>query len=188
VLKHSEREEIVRFEPSRKLATSFGVSIGAVLLIACGGGGSSVDSSGSGGGATESQSAGAEAPPAGVYKFDQTVKFDDGSTLKVAKAVKFKPDEYAIVGEKRPVYVKFKATFTNKTKEVYDPSLTTASASADGEEGESVYQSGLGTPDNKVLPGKSVSWWMGYGFQSQKGLQLEVNIGFLDHDTVIFTV
>jgi hypothetical protein len=170
---------------TRKIVTAIAISVAAITLIACGGG-SSVDSSGSGGSAAESPEAGKTAPE-GVYKFGQTIKFDDGSTLKVAAPVKFTPDKYAIGGDKRPVYVKFKATFTNKTNEVYDPSLTTASVSADGEEGDSVYQGDLGTPDNKVLPGKSVSWWMGYGIKSQKDLQLEINIGFLDHDTVIFT-
>jgi hypothetical protein len=125
--------------------------------------------------------------PSNVYKFGQTIKFTDGSTLRVDKPVKFTPDQYAVTGEKKPLYLKFKATFVNKTNEVYDPSLTTASASANGEESESVYQDGLDTPDNKVLPGKSVSWWMGYGVTSQNDLQLQVGVGFLDYDTVIFT-
>jgi hypothetical protein len=171
---------------TKRFLTTIGAIVAAIVLIACGSGNDSeVDSSGSGAGSAESGAA-ADAPE-GVYKFGQTVKFKDGSTLTVGKPVKFKPDEYAVTGDKKPVYVKFKATFVNKTKEVYDPSLTTASASADGEEGESVYQNGLSTPDNKVLPGRSVSWWMGYGVKSQKQLQLELNIGFLDHDTVIFT-
>jgi hypothetical protein len=171
----------------RKVATSIGVGIAAITLIACGsGGGSSVDSSGSGGSDAES-TVPTKTAPAGVYKFGETIKFDDGSTLKVAKPVKFTPGQYAITGDKQPVYLKFKATFFNKTREVYDPSLTTASASANGEEAESVYQDGLSTPNNKVLPGKSVTWWMGYGVKGQKDLQLEINIGFLDHDTVIFT-
>jgi len=85
------------------------------------------------------------------------------------------------------MYLKFKCTFTNKTKEVFDPALTTASASAGGEEGESVYQDGLDAPDNPVLPGKSVTWWMGYGVQDTADTQLTVSLGFLDYDDVIFT-
>jgi hypothetical protein len=171
---------------ARKIVTSIVISVAAIALIACGGGSSSVDSSSTqdtGSGAQDKEDAAA----AGVYKFGQSIKFDDGATLKVGAPVKFTPDKYAITGEKHPVYLKFKCTFTNKTKEIFDPSLTTASASADGEEGESVYQNGLDAPDNKVLPGRSVTWWMGYGLKSQKQLQLEVNIGFLDHDSVIFT-
>jgi hypothetical protein len=124
----------------------------------------------------------------GVYKFGQTVKFKDGSTLTVGKPVKFTPDEYAVTGEKKPVYVKFKSTFANNTKTIFDPALTSASASGGGEEGESVYQDGLDAPENKILPGKSVTWWMGYGVKSQQDLQLEITLGFLDdYGTVIFT-
>jgi hypothetical protein len=172
---------------AQKIGTSIGAVVAALAIIACGGGdGTSVDSDASPGAANEAD-ANKDAVPKGVYKFGQSVKFGDGSTLKVGTPVKFTPDKYAISGDKRPMYLKFKCTFTNKTQEVFDPALTTASASADGEEGESVYQNGLDAPDNKVLPGKSVTWWMGYGVKSKKDLQLEVNIGFLDHDTVIFT-
>ena len=50
-----------------------------------------------------------------------------------------------------------------------------------------MYQDRLDAPENKVLPGKSVSWWMGYGLASNNDLQLEVTMGFLDYDTVILT-
>jgi hypothetical protein len=125
--------------------------------------------------------------PDGVYKFGQTVKFKDGTTLTVSKPQTFKRDKYAAGGEKSKVFVKFKSTFTNNTKDVFDPALTSGSVSAGGEEGESIFQDGFDAPENKVLPGKSVTWWMGYGVNTQKDLQLEVNIGFLDYGTVIFT-
>lgn len=131
--------------------------------------------------------AGGEAATPGVYKFGQTVKFADGSTLTVGKPVKFTPDEYAVTGDRKPLYLKFRATFRNNTQAVFDPTLTSASASAAGEEGESVYQDGLGTPDNKVLPGRSVSWWMGYGVKGRGDLQLEITMGLTDYGTVIFT-
>jgi hypothetical protein len=172
---------------AHRVTTYIGLAVLTAILIACGSSGDSkVDSSGAGGSETNA-AADKGATSEGVYKFGQTIKFDDGSTLKVDKPTKFKPDKYAITGEKKKLYMKFKATFTNRTKEIYDPTLTTASASADGEEGESVFQDGLSTPTNKVLPGKAVSWWMGYGINSDKDLQLQLDIGFLDHDTVIFT-
>jgi hypothetical protein len=125
--------------------------------------------------------------PDGVYKFGTVVKFKDGSTLTVGKPVAFKRDQYAAGGEGKKYFLKFKSTFKNNTKDVFDPALTTGSASAGGEEGESVFQQGLDAPENKVLPGKSVSWWMGYGLDSKTDLQLEVTVGFLDYGTVIFT-
>jgi hypothetical protein len=122
-----------------------------------------------------------------VYKFGQTVKFNDGNTLTVGKPVKFKRDEYASGGENQPIAVKFKLTFKNNSKTVFDPALTAGSVSAGGEEGESIYQTGLDAPENKVLPGKSVTWSMGYGVKSTSDLQLEVDMGFLEYGTVIFT-
>ena len=83
--------------------------------------------------------------------------------------------------------MKFKVTFTNKSDEIFDPSLTAGDVSSGGEEGESVYQDGLDAPDNKLLPGKSVTWWMGYGVKDASKIQLTVRMGFLDYDDAIFT-
>jgi hypothetical protein len=123
---------------------------------------------------------------ASVYKFGDVVKFADGSTLTVSRPVEFKRDQYAAGGEKQKVFVKVKLTFTNNTKGVFDPSLTTAAASAGGAEGEAVYQDGLQSPTNKILPGKSVSWEQGFGVASTQDLQVEVAMGFLDYGTVVF--
>jgi hypothetical protein len=173
--------------------------IGSVALVlalaggwACGSGGGADDKGESVAGAaaadkTTAPAKDGESKPDGVYKFGQTVKFKDGSTLIVGKPVKFKKDKYAAGGEGKKVFLKFQATFTNGTKDVFDPALTTGSATGGGTEGESIYQEGLDAPDNKVLPGKKVTWWMGYGLDSDKDLQLEVNVGFLDYGTVIFT-
>ncbi len=164
----------------------------AAMLIACGSSGADdtgTKVSGDTGAAAEPAAGAAEGDkkPDGVYKFGETVKFKDGSTLLVAAPVKFKRDQYAAGGEGKKVSLKFKATFKNNTKDVFDPALTTASASAGGTEGESIFQNGLDAPDNKLLPGKSVTWWMGYGLDTDKDIQLEVNVGFLDYGTVIFT-
>lgn len=163
----------------------------AGMLLACGSGGDDKgEADGKGNAAAASGGAvdgAGDEPASGVYKFGQTVKFKDGSTLTVGKPESFKRDQYALGGEKKTVFLKFKATFKNNTKEIFDPALTDGAASADGVEGESVYQEGMDAPDNKVLPGKSVTWWMGYGLASRKDVQLEVTVGFLDYGTVIFT-
>ncbi|MDY7089721.1 MAG: hypothetical protein SYR96_32030 [Actinomycetota bacterium] len=177
---------------NKKLATWIAAPVLLIGMWACGAGGS--DDTGeavTGVAADTKQGAAADesedkATP-GVYKFGQTVKFKDGSTLTVGKPVKFKKDKYAAGGEGKKVFLKFQSTFTNGTKDVFDPALTSGSASGDGEEADSIYQDGLDAPENKILPGKKVSWWMGYGFTTAKEIQLEVNVGFLDYGTVIFT-
>jgi hypothetical protein len=123
----------------------------------------------------------------GVYSFGETVTFDDGSTLRVDTPVAFKPDRFAAGGEGFPSHVRYRATFTNNTGKVFDPSLTDGNVSSGGVEGDSVYQDGLDAPDNPVLPGKSVSWWMGYGVEDPSDTQLTVRLGFLDYEDVIFT-
>jgi hypothetical protein len=123
----------------------------------------------------------------GVYHFGETVTFKDGSTLKVEAPVTFKPAEFAAGGESFPSHVKYRAKFTNNTDEVFDPSLSDGSVTSAGVEGESVFQDGLDAPDNKILPGKSITWWMGYGVNKPADTQLTVRLGFLDYHDVIFT-
>lgn len=125
--------------------------------------------------------------PDGVYHFGQTVRFDDGSTLTAGKPVTFVRDQYASGGEKQKHHVKIRLTFANNTKKIFDPTLTTESITSGDTEGDSVYQDGLDSPDNKLLPGHKVTWWVGYGVKNLKSLQLSVNMGFLDYDDVIFT-
>jgi hypothetical protein len=119
--------------------------------------------------------------------FGQTVTFKDKSTLTCAKPVKFKRDESALGGEKSAVFLKVKCTFTNRSGQTFDPTLTTVSMSAAGIEGDSVYQGDLDTPDNPVLNGKSVTWWSGYGVTANKDVQFSVNIGFLEYPTITFS-
>ena len=174
---------------NKSIMVAGGVLVAAMMLACSGSGADTGETAGNAAEAAGEKAGGDKAGSGdrGVYRFGQAVKFKDGSTLTVGKPVKFTPDRYAVVGEKKPVYLKFKATFKNNTKEIFDPALTTGAASAAGTEGESVYQDGLDAPDNKVLPGKSVTWWMGYGLEGQKDLQLELSVGFLDYGTVIFT-
>lgn len=125
--------------------------------------------------------------PEGVYRFGDTVTFGDGNTLTVGKPVKFERDQWAAGGEDYKHAVKFKVTFVNNSDEVFDPALTSGNATSGEREGESIFQSGLDAPDNKVLPGKKVTWWMGYGIDKPKDVTLTVSVGFLDYDDVIFT-
>ncbi|GLZ00944.1 hypothetical protein [Actinoplanes sp. NBRC 103695] len=180
--------EIINSGWRRKGVIISGALLAAAMVLACSSGNTDTGETAKGDAAVAADAPSKAGGPEGVYKFGQTVKFRDGSTLTVGKPAKFKRAEFAVGGEKKAVHLKFKATFKNNTDEVFDPALTTAAVSAGGEEGESIFQEGLDAPDNKVLPGKSVTWWMGYGVPNQKDLQLEVNVGFLDYGTVIFTI
>jgi hypothetical protein len=100
--------------------------------------------------------------------------------------VDFKPAKFAVGGSSAKFHLKSKCTFTNRSGETFKPALTYGSMTADGVEGESVYQEGLDAPDNPVLSGRSVTWWMGYGVGSAEEVQMTVSMGFLDYDAVTF--
>jgi hypothetical protein len=123
----------------------------------------------------------------GVHEFGETVTFDDGSTLTVTAPVRFTREDYAAGGEDFEHHVKVKATFVNKTSKAFDPTSTTSSITSGGREGDSVFQDGLGTPESTVLPGKRVTWSMGYGVDDPDDVQVTVALGFLAYEDVIFT-
>ena len=119
--------------------------------------------------------------------FEKTVKFADGSTLKVGKPVKFRANKYAAPNS--PIHVKFKITFTNHSNRALDLSLANATVSAGGEQGDKIYND-MGAPDSKVLPGKSATWWEGAGVQTTEDIQLDVSMGFLldnEYPDLVFT-
>lgn len=127
--------------------------------------------------------------PENVYRFGKTIRFDNGVTLAVGRPTAFHPQypEFVSAGNRRH-FVKFRVTLTNTTSEVLDPSLTTGAVTSGETEGESVYEDGLDAPDEKILPGKSRTWWMGYGVADPTRLTLTVSVGFLDgYPDVLFT-
>ena len=125
--------------------------------------------------------------PDDVFPFGEEVVFDDGSTLVVSPPQALVRDEFAFGGEDFPAHVQFELTFTNNTDEVFDPTFTTGGVTSGGVEGDSVFQDGLDAPDNPVLPGQSITWSMGYGVQDPADVTLDVNLGFLEYDDVIFS-
>lgn len=158
----------------------------AFAMFAGGGsdGGATVTTGGDAGGGVEN--AAAEKTIDGTAPYGSTVTFDDGSTLTCTEPARFKPDTYAVYEAKKKFAVKTRCTFVNNSDETFDPALTSGSLSADGEEGASIYQQGLDAPDNPVLPGRKVSWSMGYSVASTKAMELTVSIGFFDHPEITF--
>jgi hypothetical protein len=125
--------------------------------------------------------------PDGVHGFGQIVTFADGSTLTAGAPVPFTPGDVAFGGDEFPQHVKVKVTFVNNSDKVFDPALTVGVASSGELEGAPVYQRGLDAPSARVLPGRRVSWWMGYGVADPRKVTLTVRMGFLDYADVTFT-
>jgi hypothetical protein len=125
--------------------------------------------------------------PSGVATFGSVVTFADKSTLTCTKPVSFVRDQYAAGGQNSSHFLKSKCTFVNNSANVFNPSLTSVSMSAGGAEGDQIFQDGLGTPTNPVLPSRSVSWVVGFGVDSTSDVQLTVRLGFLNYAEVTFT-
>jgi hypothetical protein len=125
----------------------------------------------------------------GVFKFGDTAKFD-GLTIGVSEPAAFTPGEYAYVGENpTPNNVKMTVTITNTGSKPYDPVLTSTTVSSGSQESEAIIdtESNIGVPPTtKVLPGKSVSYDVGFNVADPNDLQLDVTGGF-EYDTVTFT-
>jgi hypothetical protein len=68
-------------------------------------------------------------------------------------------------------------TFVNRSGKLFDPSMTSTTASSGEVEADEVYQDDLGTPSARVLPGKKVSFWIGHGVQSDKKFTITVPWG-----------
>jgi hypothetical protein len=120
-------------------------------------------------------------------RFGDDVAFDDGTRLTCARPVAFQRDRFAAGGEGRRVFLKVKCTFRNSSGSTFEPIGTTVAMSAGGEEGDQVFQEDLDLPTNPVLDGRSVTWWSGFGVASKKDVQVSVDVGFLDYDTVTFS-
>jgi hypothetical protein len=135
------------------------------------------------------RTAGAAAAPArhGVHPFGETVRFADGSTITTGAPTPFTPTDVAFGGEDFAHHVKVKITFVNNSDKVFDPSLTVGAVTSGDREGRPVYQAAFDPPDNAILPGKRVTWWLGFGVSDPEHVSLRVRMGFQDYDDVIFT-
>lgn len=87
------------------------------------------------------------------------------------------------------VFVAFTVTIDNGATSNYDPTLFMASAQSGSVEASEVFDSENGfngPPTTKLLPGRTVTFKVGYGVQDPKDIVLEVTPGF-DYDSAIFT-
>lgn len=114
-----------------------------------------------------------EAPPV-ESTLGQSFTYADGLEVRVSEPREFTLSEWAAGGEGFPVHLKFKVTVINGTDQPYEPIDFQSSMSSDGAEGSAVYDDGLTTPQTTVLPGKRVSFWIGYGLTTKDSLTVQV--------------
>lgn len=127
-----------------------------------------------------------EAPPtSGVGAPGDWATWPDGIKVTISDPVPYIPGEYAATGGEHETYLTFNVLVKNTGDKLYDPTLFMTSMSADGHEGESVFDDKMGlTPQTALLPGKSMSFPVAFGVQSTTDLVVQVSPGFGYHAVV----
>lgn len=138
---------------------------------------------------TDTQEEATEADAGGVSKWGDTYSWQDGLQATVGKPTKFKANEYASGAEDpKAKTVKVKVTLANQTGSSFDPSLGSLTASADGEECESVFDSENkleGTPQSTIRKGRKLSFTYGFACTSTADLQIAFSPDF-EHTEAIW--
>ena len=126
-----------------------------------------------------SESAPAETAKASDPEFGDAYTWENGLKVAISTPKSFKPSEYASAeGEGKPLV--FTVTITNGTKEDFDPALFSTTASSDGAEATSIFDSAKGVepPMTSVKPGKTVTFKIGFTVLNAKDITMDVSPGF----------
>jgi hypothetical protein len=128
------------------------------------------------------------APPAGTETalFGETWEYTDGISVTVSAPQHFEPSDTAVADD-AAAYVVFDVTIVNGSEEPWEPIVITSVQSGNTEAAE-VFDTanGLnGTPSTTVLPGREVTFPIGYGVADPEDLVLEITPGFL-YDPAIY--
>jgi hypothetical protein len=119
---------------------------------------------------------------ANTAPFGTPIRYPNGLEVTVAAPTTFTPSQYA-AGDAGAKAFQVKITIKNGTNEVYQPPTTSVSASVDGQEAQSIFDSEkkvLGPPTTSVQPGKSTTYSLAFGSPTPSGdLQVDVRPGFV---------
>lgn len=124
----------------------------------------------------------------GVVGFTETYTYADGLAITVSAPQEYTPSEYAVGVDGDGTPVTFDITIENGTGEVFDPALMYPVVASGGSESEAVYDDGIDMlPSSKIQPDKSLSYTVAYMVADTGDVQVELEPGFLDYETLIVT-
>lgn len=151
-------------------------------------GGAAGDSSG---GAAGGAAGGAEGGAvSGDAAFGEVLEYDDGLVVTVGAPQDYTPSDSAYVDGPAPAaFVAFDVTIVNGTGQDFEPIGFLLTLQSGSTEESQVFDSaqGLdGTPYTTLLPGREVSFRVGFGASVPDDLVLEVTPGF-DYEPVVYT-
>jgi hypothetical protein len=160
----------------------------ALSLSACTGGAPDANpAAGSNRPASESAAPAAEeAPKSENSKFGESYTYTDGLVLTIGAPQPFTPGEYASKGTE-PNFVTFDITVVNGTEKNFEPTLFYQTLQSANAEATGVYDTELmGAPQTVVLPGREVTFKVGYGVLDPADLVMQVRPG-IEYGDRIFT-
>lgn len=109
--------------------------------------------------------------------FGSTFTWDDKLAVTVSKPVPFTPSEYAVTDSKFKKFVKLTVVIKNGTDKVYESFNFNESATSGDQQTDKVFDSakGIELPTAKILPGKSLTYNVAYGYTPGQDYTLTVN-------------
>lgn len=116
-----------------------------------------------------------------VAKLGQAFTWENDVTMTVGAPKPFKPSQYAARDGKFPTAVAFVVKLTNGGTEALEPGMAHCSGISGGEAMGGVFDSEKGfegEPTGRVLPGKSVSYKLGFEVKAVGDIQLTCAPGF----------
>lgn len=122
-------------------------------------------------------------------KFGQSAAWPDGVKVTVVNAGVFTPADTAVKGSEG-THTLFEVTIENGSKENFNPNSLSISASSGSKEAESIFDTanGLdGEPTTDVLPGKSISFKVGFTLADPNDITLQVKPLSFKKDKITFT-
>lgn len=123
-----------------------------------------------------------------IPTFGQQVETGD-LAITVSEPQEFQPTRWAAGGEKSDYSIRFTVTVLNNGTTPYEPVELFTTLQSGNEESEEIFDtdSGLeGSPMTPVLPGREVTFDIGYGVNNMKDLVLNVSPSFTT-ESVLFT-
>ena len=131
-----------------------------------------------------------EAPVGGeTAVFGETWEYTDGLAVTVAPPTPFEPSDSAFPSDGGAAHVLFEVTIANGSADPYEP-LLVSSLQSGTSEGEQVFDSanGLeGPPSTTVLPGREVTFVIGYAVADPEDLVLQITPGFIYAEAIFVT-
>ena len=154
------------------------------------GGASGGDAGDLSGGAAGGADGGADGGATGDAVFGDVLEYDDGLVVTVGAPQDYTPSDTAYVDGPAPAaFVAFDVTIVNGTGRDFEPIgflLTLQSGSTEESQVFDTERGLDGTPYTTLLPGREVSFRVGFGASVPDDLVLEVTPGF-DYEPVVYT-